>query len=229
MRVPKHAVLLVAILLSLFAGWILGAGSAHSASPDPEPSVSRPATLAETTSTTAVSMPTTAETTTTTTAPTTTTSTLPPAPPVAPAPAPAAPMDRARAAYAASVPAAWRDAVSPRFILIDGWTSWAFHDRTIQVSFGHATGPFEHLRAVIAHEVGHLIAFQWGSQEFNGAAPQGWPGASSNRAETWADCVSRAFTDIDDPSTGLPSCAGDALAWTKDWLAAGPAAHAPTR
>ena len=35
----------------------------------------------------------------------------------------------------------------------------------------------------IAHEFGHLIAYRYGSQAFNGAAPAGWPAYSGQPAE----------------------------------------------
>jgi hypothetical protein len=153
----------------------------------------------------------------------------PPAPKAPPAPArPADPAARVQAAYEASVPAAWRDAVPVRFQLIDGNTSWAAHDGTIQIGSTHYNGSDNLLRATIAHEFGHLIAFRYGSQAFNGAAPEGWPAYGSRPEEAWADCVSRAFTGVNDPSHGLPPCAGSSLSWTADWVAPGPGAHPRT-
>lgn len=151
----------------------------------------------------------------------------PPPPPAPPAP-PVDPAARVQAAYESSVPAAWRDAIAVRFELIEGNTSWAAHDGTIQIGSVHANGSETLLRATVAHEFGHLIAFKYGSQAFNGAAPEGWPSYSDRPEEAWADCVSRAFTSINDPSHGLPDCAGASLSWTADWTAAGPAAHTRT-
>ncbi len=149
----------------------------------------------------------------------------------APAPAPkrsSDPAERVEAAYRASVPAAWRNAIDVTFELIDGNTSWAQHDGTIQIGSAHYNGTDAALKVTIAHEFGHLIAFRYGSQEFNGAAPTGWPSYSSRPEEAWGDCVARAFTGINDPSHGLPACAGNSLSWTADWVGAGPGAHEVT-
>jgi hypothetical protein len=133
-----------------------------------------------------------------------------------------------QAAYEAAVPAVWRDAIPVRLEVIEGNTSWAFHDGTIQIGRSVATGKEAILRATVAHELGHLVAFRYGSQAFNGAAPEGWPAYSSRPEEAWGDCVSRALTGVNDPSHGLPPCEGASLGWTADWMAAGPAAHPRT-
>jgi hypothetical protein len=133
-----------------------------------------------------------------------------------------------QAAYEASVPAAWRGAITVRFEVIDGSTSWAAHDGTISIGREILDRSEALLRVTITHEFGHLIAFRYGSQEFNGAAPTGWPAYSDAPQEAWADCVSRAFTGIDDASHGLPSCAGSSLSWSVNWLGQGPAAHPQT-
>lgn len=231
MPIPKAVVLTASILTALVVGWMLGATAAQSKPLDAEPIAATSTTLAAPPPTAATTPAPSTTTTSTTTTATTVATAPPPAPLEAPAetaPALADPMDRVIATYAEAIPAEWRDAVAPRLELIDGWTSLAYPNGTIEISIGHARGRLEHLRAVIAHEIGHLIAFAWGSQQFNGAAPEGWPGVSSNLAETWADCVSRAFTDLDDPSTGLPSCEDDMLTWTAAWLSAGPGSHART-
>ncbi|MGH9274298.1 MAG: hypothetical protein ACRDZU_06600, partial [Acidimicrobiales bacterium] len=152
--------------------------------------------------------------------PPTTTPTAPPAPPVPPA-------QRAWAAYDASVPAAWRGAITVSIELIGGSTSWGWQSGLIQVSAAHARDDDE-LRATLAHEFGHLIAYRYGAQSTNGAAPVGWPSYSDQPVEAWADCVTQAFTGLDDPSHGLPSCPAASLAWTATWLAQGPAAHPRT-
>jgi hypothetical protein len=154
----------------------------------------------------------------------------PPAPEPVPVEAPAEappsdPMERVETVYREVVPAEWRAAIAVRFELIDGNTSYASPDGTVQISSVHANGRDALLRATIAHEFGHLVAFSFGSQAFNGAAPEGWPSYSDMPEEAWADCVSRALTGLDDPSHGLPSCEGDSLSWTADWMAAGPSAH----
>lgn len=163
-----------------------------------------------------------------------------PRPAAAPAPAPPAPASRpaeaprqdpaarVQATYDAAVPAAWRGAIQVRFEIIEGNTSWASPNGVIQVARAHANGSDRLLRGLLAHEFGHLVAFRYGSYEYNGAAPEGWPAYSSRPEEAWADCVSRAFTGIDDPSHDLPSCGGESLSWTSRWLGAGPGAHERT-
>jgi hypothetical protein len=143
----------------------------------------------------------------------------PPSSPPAPAPSPA---QRVRAAFDSSVPPVWRSAISVRFEIIPGGTSWGYPDGLVQIGTYHANGSTARLRATVAHEFGHLIAFRYGSRAYNGAAPTGWPAYGSNPAEAWADCVSQAFTGVIDPSHGLPPCQGESLAWTQAWLAHGP-------
>ena len=145
---------------------------------------------------------------------------------VAPVPTPAAvaappadPHAQIEAAYASSVPAGWRDAFSVRFELIDGGTSWANTNGTITIGRRHLDRGDAVLRATVAHEFGHLIAFRHGSQDYLGAPPRGWPAYSSRPEEAWADCVSRAFTGLSLPSHGLPPCDGASLSWAADWLA----------
>jgi hypothetical protein len=144
-----------------------------------------------------------------------------PPPPPRPAPSPA---ERVRAAFDSSVPATWKAAIAVRFEIIEGGTSWGFPDGLIQIGTYHANGSTARLRATVAHEFGHLIAFRYGSKAYNGAAPAGWPAYGSNPAEAWADCVSQAFTGVIDPSHGLPPCQGESLTWTQAWLAKGPPA-----
>lgn len=126
------------------------------------------------------------------------------------------------------MPVAWRSAIAVRLQVIGGSTSWAAHDGTISIGERIVTGSEALLRTTIAHELGHLIAFRYGSQAYNGAAPTGWPSYSEAPEEAWADCVSRAFTGVDDASHGLPSCRDRSLSWSADWLAQGPAAHPQT-
>lgn len=130
--------------------------------------------------------------------------------------------DHLQAAYEAAVPAAWRSAITVRLELIGGSTSWADPAGSIQVSEAHATGSHSNLAATLAHEFGHLIAFRFGSQAYNGAAPSGWPAYSDRPEEAWADCVSQAFTGIVAPSHGLPACSGVSLDWTISWLSSPP-------
>lgn len=156
----------------------------------------------------------------------------PPAPAPAPPPPPAparTPEQRVQAAYEASVPAAWRNAIPVQLEIIEGRTSWADPSGTIMVSRAHVEGSEAALRATLAHELGHLIAFRYGSQAYNGAAPEGWPAYSDQPEEAWADCVSQAFTGVIDPSHGLPACSGASLSWTSDWVGQDPAGRTRTR
>lgn len=137
-------------------------------------------------------------------------------------------MARVEAAYAEAVPASWRAAAGVRFDLIGGSTSWSLTNGRMEISQFHANGDYAHLKAVLAHEFGHIVAFRWGTQAFLGAAPEGWPTFGPSPEESWSDCVSLALSGLNDPSPGLPSCSGASLAWTADWLAAGPAAHTRT-
>ncbi len=155
-----------------------------------------------------------------------------PTPPAPPAPVPAASRrDRVEDALRGAVPPAWLAATSPRIEIIPGATSFAHGDGLIEVGTTHADGSDAHLADVLAHEVGHLVAFGWGTQRFAGAAPEGWPApaGSADPAEAWADCVQLVFTGRVNPSHGLAPCPEDARRWTETWLAAGPDAHGRTR
>jgi hypothetical protein len=190
-----------------------------------------PTTVATPTTTAAPAPPTTAPRAARTTPAPAPAAVTPPSPPPPPPPPPVPPADpaaRVQAAFEASVPAAWRGAIEVHFQLIDGNTSWAAHDGTIQIGSTHANGSEALLRATVAHEFGHLVAFRYGSQAYNGAAPEGWPAYSNLPEEAWADCVSRAFSGVNDASHGLPDCTGDSLSWTANWLGAGPGAYART-
>jgi len=148
-----------------------------------------------------------------------------PAPSAPPPPPPVSPQQRVESAFTSAVPAAWRSAITVRLEIIDGSTSWAYGDGLIQVGTSHAKGSEARLLATLAHEFGHLIAFRYGSQAYNGAAPEGWPAYSNRPEEAWADCVSQVFTGVVDPSHGLPPCSGESLSWTASWLGQGPGAR----
>ncbi|MFP5322593.1 MAG: hypothetical protein ACLGIC_12220 [Acidimicrobiia bacterium] len=153
-----------------------------------------------------------------------------PQPRPAPQPAPAESREqRIVRAYEAGVPAAWRQAISVRFEVIEGEWSWAHTNGLIQVARSHADGGFDTLTDLLAHEFGHLIAFRYGTGEYVGAPPEGWPAPSSRPEEAWADCVQRAFTGRVTSTHGQAPCDGEPLRWAAAWLAEGPAAHAPRR
>jgi hypothetical protein len=173
----------------------------------------------------------------TTTAPRPPTTTPAPPPTATPTAAPMSPptgdpggsgVARAQAALDGAVPAVWRSVLAPRIEEIGGTTSWANTDGSLRFGSFHLGGPWQHLRTVMAHELGHLVAFRYGSQAFLGAAPAGFPYTGSHPEEMWADCVARTFTGNIDPSHGLTPCDGDALGFARAFLAGGPEAHRRT-
>lgn len=190
--------------------------------PAPAPTTTVPVTTTQAT----VAPTTTTPPATTTTAPPAPTTTTPPPDPV-PAPAPQAATqesreDRARRVFGSAVPEVWRADIEVRFEIIDGSTSWAYGDGRILVAQSHVDASEEYLADVLAHEFGHLIAFEYGTKAYTGAAPEGWPEPEHSPAEAWADCVQEAFTGRANPSHGLPPCGGAQLDWAASWLAGGP-------
>lgn len=157
-------------------------------------------------------------------APTTTSAPAPalaPAPAAAPAPAESSDQ-RIQRAFHTGTPAVWRQDISVRFQVIEGSTSWANSNGTISISRTHVSGRFEQLVDVIAHEFGHLIAFEYGTNEYVGAAPAGWPAPAHRPEEAWADCVQTGFTGRENPSHGLAPCRGEQRSWAAAWLQTGP-------
>jgi hypothetical protein len=144
------------------------------------------------------------------------------APPTTAVPAPVSDLERATSALSASVPATWRSAVPHQLAIIDGLHSRASTNGLLSISRTHARGSWDVLRMVTAHEFGHLIAFRYGTGEFLGAAPEGWPYSGPQPEEMWADCVATAFTGLTLSSHGLSPCPTSTLSWTRAWLAAGP-------
>lgn len=132
------------------------------------------------------------------------------------------------AAFDAAVPPLWRDAVPVELRVVDGPGTFAYRSGRIEVGSELVAGPWQLLVDRVAHEFGHLIAFEFGSQSHLGAAPQGWPAFGGRPEESWGDCVSAVFTGSG-PLPGLPACEGAALDWTRTWLADGPASHPRTR
>lgn len=146
-----------------------------------------------------------------------------PAPEPAPVSSPPAPalsgLARADAAMRQAVPAHWLNAVSPQLASIPGPTSWAHTHGTISVGTYHSDrASWGRLQSVMAHEVGHLIAFRYGTGDYLGAPPAGWPGPRD--PEVFAECVAVAW--------GVPHgsgpCPSDALNWTANFLVSGPPA-----
>jgi hypothetical protein len=150
-----------------------------------------------------------------------------PAPPASPDPGGAG-VARAQAILNADVPAAWLAAIAPRVTAAPGTTSWGRTDGELQFGTSHLAGDWQHLRVVVTHEFGHLIAYRYGSQQFLGAAPTGFPPTASRPEELWADCIARALTGNIDPSHNLAPCDGAALNFAEAFLAAGPSAQPRT-
>ncbi|MGH9185015.1 MAG: hypothetical protein ACRD0U_04230, partial [Acidimicrobiales bacterium] len=151
-----------------------------------------------------------------------------PAAPEAPTPPPEPPtsgsLARALSALVQSIPAEWLAALPVDLSLRTGSISYAYPTGVIEISEGHAISRWSTLVLVTTHEFGHQIAYRYGTQAYFGAAPEGWPYAGASPEERWADCVAIVFTG----PNRYASCPDDALAWTADWLAAGPAAHSLT-
>jgi hypothetical protein len=120
--------------------------------------------------------------------------------------------------YERSVPLKWRQRIHPRFYVIDGYTSWAHAPRTIRISRYHVNSSDRYLAVIVTHEYGHLIAFNYGSGEYYGAPPRGWPPRTEHPEEHWADCVQQVFLGFADPSPGLPPCEGAQLSWAQNYL-----------
>ena len=128
---------------------------------------------------------------------------------------------RSQAALESVIPAAWRQALPVTLSIIEGPTSWSGSDGTIQVGSVHATGEWARLQALMGHEFGHQVGFNYGSQAEPGAAPTGWPPSEGVPVEAWADCVSGSYI------TYYP-CGASSQGWTIDWMAPGPAAYPRT-
>lgn len=148
-------------------------------------------------------------TTTTTTAPPRSTTTAPPQSPR---------MRKIYEVYHSFVPQHWQNRITPRFRVVEGGTSRAYENMQIDISEYHADSSREYLAVIITHEYGHLIAFRYGSGEYYGAAPKGWPPRTNRPEEHWADCVQAAFMGYSDPVRGLPPCEGEQLSWAKNYL-----------
>jgi len=85
-----------------------------------------------------------------------------------------------------------------------------------------ALAPGDLSARTLAHEFGHLIAWHYGTDAFNGAGPAGFPYSGQLPEEMWADCVATAFTGTSFPTRPLSGCPSDALAFTSRFLASGP-------
>ena len=192
------------------------------------PPTAPPTTAAPTTTTTLAPPPPPAPTTTRAPRPTTTT-TAPPstvAPPsVVNEPAPAAPS--ATPEYAMSllgqvVPARWLAAVPVRFQVIPGQTSWSSWGGLIEIGEWHLMSSVARAKNVLTHEWGHEVAWLYGTDDYNGAPPAGFPYRGPNTEEQWADCVAEALTGTSYPTGGLGRCPGDALTFTAAFFAKAP-------
>jgi hypothetical protein len=139
-------------------------------------------------------------------------------------PAAAATPDYARQLLATTVPARWLAAIPVSFEVIAGKTSWSSFSGLIQVGDWQLTHSVADAKFTLVHEFGHLIAWHYGTDAFNGAGPAGFPYTGQMPEEMWADCVATAFTGTSYPTRPLSGCPSDALAFTSRFLASGPGA-----
>ena len=183
-------------------------------------------TVAPTTTTTAPPPPpptTAAPRPTTTAAPATTAPAPAPEPqPVATAPASAPTADYAMALLREVVPARWLAALPVQVTVIGGKTSWSSWGGLIEIGDWHLTSSVERAKSVLAHEWAHQVAWHYGTDEYNGAPPAGFPYNGPIPEEMWADCVAQALTGWSNPSHGLGGCPGAAVSFASSFLAAGP-------
>ena len=142
---------------------------------------------------------------------------------VVPDPGPADPLGRAEVALSSAVTGPWLEALPVSLSLISGGSSLSSTDGSIQVASYHASGPWNRLQAIMAHEFGHHVAFGYGDQSELGAAPAGWPPSGSPPVERWADCVAHVFTGNELASHGQTPCEGDSLGFTEEYLREDPA------
>jgi hypothetical protein len=131
----------------------------------------------------------------------------------------------ARQILEGAVPARWLAAIPVTFEVIAGKTSWSSITGLIQVGDWQLTHSVADARFTLAHEFGHLIAWHYGTDAFNGAGPAGFPYSGPLPEEMWADCVATAFTGTSFPTRPLTGCPSDALAFTSRFLASGPGAR----
>jgi hypothetical protein len=120
------------------------------------------------------------------------------------------------------VPARWLAVLPVSVEVISGKTSWSNWSGLIQIGDWHLFHSVDRARNTLAHEWGHQVAWHFGTDAFNGAGPAGFPYEGRTPAEQWADCVAQALTGTVYPSSGLGACPGPALAFTQQFLAAGP-------
>lgn len=125
---------------------------------------------------------------------------------------------RTSAAFTATVPPRWLEELGD-IIVVPGVTSYADPNGEIGISKYHASGPWERLRAVVGHEVGHIVAFRYGTDGFHGAPPEGFPSDSTN-PELWADCTARTWSGNAPHGRNGTGCPQHLADWAGDWLAA---------
>ena len=158
------------------------------------------------------------------------TTTTPPPTTVAPAsvvnePAPAAPSptpEYAMSLLSQVVPARWLAAVPVHFKVIPGQTSWSSWGGLIEIGEWHLMSSVARAKNVLTHEWGHEVAWLYGTDDYNGAPPAGFPYRGANTEEQWADCVAEALTGTSYPTGGLGRCPGDALSFTAAFFARAP-------
>lgn len=144
-----------------------------------------------------------------------------------PDPAPAPPPDedpgtgdlttRVHAAFANAIPPRWQP-LATELTVVGGHSSYAWFEGRVQIGGYHASGPWDYLRTVIAHELGHVIAFRFGDVAYDGEAPAGFPYTGTS-PEVWANCVAVAFTGSEAGRlSDRAHCSAEQAAWTAEWL-----------
>jgi hypothetical protein len=121
------------------------------------------------------------------------------------------------------VPSSWLNVVPAHFEIISGKTSWSSFGGLIEMGDWQLTSSVGRAKFTVSHEWGHQLAWKYGTDQFNGAAPAGFPYTGPMPEEQWADCVAQSLTGTSYPSGGLHGCPSDSLAFTQHFLSAGPA------
>jgi hypothetical protein len=120
------------------------------------------------------------------------------------------------------VPARWLAVLPVRVTVISGRTSWSSFSGLIEIGNWHLYHAVDRAKNTLAHEWGHQVAWHYGTDQYEGAPPAGFPYSGRTPEEQWADCVAQALTGTVYPSSGLGACPADALAFVRSFLDAGP-------
>lgn len=120
------------------------------------------------------------------------------------------------------VPAIWLEAVMVRVEVIPGRTSWSYQGGLIEIGAWQLNSSERRARNTLAHEWGHQAAWKYGTDDYNGAPPAGFPYSGRKGEEMWSDSVGEVLTGVVNPTGGLPPCSTQAQSFTHEFLDAGP-------